>query len=26
VATGFDYRVDIPDTLSFIEDVIAGLQ
>jgi secreted trypsin-like serine protease len=26
VATGFDYRVDIPDTLSFIEDVIASLQ
>jgi secreted trypsin-like serine protease len=25
IATGFDYRVDIPDTLNFIEDVIAGL-
>ena len=25
VATGFDYRVDIPDTLDFIEEVIAGL-
>lgn len=25
VATGFNYRVDIPDTLDFIADVIAGL-
>ena len=25
VATGFDYRVDIPDTLGFIDDVINGL-
>ena len=25
VVTGFDYRVDIPETLSFIDDVIAGL-
>lgn len=25
VATGFDYRVDIPDTLEFIKDVIDGL-
>ncbi|MGD2177159.1 MAG: trypsin-like serine protease, partial [Anaerolineae bacterium] len=25
VASGFDYRVDIADTLDFIEDVIAGL-
>ena len=26
VATGFNYRVDIPETLSFIESVIAGLE
>jgi len=26
VVTGFDYRVDIPDTLDFIESVFAGLQ
>lgn len=25
VATGFNYRVDIPDTLNFIDDVIDGL-
>jgi secreted trypsin-like serine protease len=25
VAAGFNYRVDIPDTLNFIDDVIAGL-
>jgi len=25
VATGFDYRVDIPDTLDFIDDVIGNL-
>ncbi len=25
VASGFNYRVDIPETLSFIEDVIASL-
>ena len=25
VACGFNYRVDIPDTLDFIDDVIAGL-
>jgi hypothetical protein len=25
VASAFNYRVDIPDTLDFIEDVIAGL-
>lgn len=24
VVTGFDYRVDIPDTLDFIDDVIAN--
>ncbi len=26
VATGFNYRVDIPETLDFINDVIAGLE
>jgi secreted trypsin-like serine protease len=26
VATGFNYRVDIPETLSFINDVIADLE
>jgi hypothetical protein len=26
VASGFNYRVDIPETLSFIDDVIAGLE
>jgi len=26
VATGFNYRVDVPETLSFIEDVITGLE
>jgi hypothetical protein len=26
VATGFNYRVDIPETLDFIAEVIAGLQ
>jgi hypothetical protein len=26
VATGFNYRVDIPDTLDFIDGVIAGLE
>jgi secreted trypsin-like serine protease len=25
VSAGFNYRVDIPETLDFIEDVIAGL-
>ena len=25
VSNAFNYRVDIPDTLDFIEDVIAGL-
>jgi hypothetical protein len=26
VATGFNYRVDIPQTLDFVDDVIAGLK
>jgi len=26
VATGFNYRVDIPETLSFINDVFADLE
>jgi secreted trypsin-like serine protease len=26
VATGFNYRVDIPETLSFIDSVIADLE
>ncbi len=26
VASGFNYRVDIPETLSFIDDVIRGLE
>jgi hypothetical protein len=26
VASGFDYRVDIPDTLDFIADVIGDLE
>ena len=26
VASGFNYRVDIPETLNFINDVIAGLE
>jgi hypothetical protein len=25
VSSGFNYRVDIPDTLGFIDDVIADL-
>jgi hypothetical protein len=26
ISTGFNYRVDIPDTLDFIDEVIAGLE
>jgi len=26
VASGFNYRVDIPDTLGFIQDVIAYVE
>jgi len=26
VSSGFNYRVDIPETLTFIDSVIAGLE